>query len=222
MSVPASNTLIYALTGLKLFAEPDNLSEPIFFATDRKGEYRPWQLKDPVGFTTGSVISTAKGTWVELVTRVWKQRAFDRIRVDRTAWFRYEDQKIYTEDTSAIVDKQSLETRLLEAYDSLDKKYYATETYTNDAGKIMLVFANENRVTLDEYEKLSLIEKRNYAIPKTQAGIAVNDPTTPKSEEKSSLPAWAIGGLIALGVGFLGFLGYTLTKPSKNGKSKKR
>lgn len=223
MSIPASNTLIYAITGFKPFAEPVKTSAPVLFANDAKGRYSAWLTGQPVGFTTGKVISNSTGTWVELITREWKKRAFDWIRIDRTAWFRVEDGFFYDETGAKAVAETSLKTRLSEAYDSLDKQYHAVETYTNDAGKTMLVFSNGNRVSLEEYEKLSLLEKRNYAIPKAQNGIVSSDPTTPKPETQTNkLPTWAIALLIALGVSGLGLLGYSIFKTSKNGNSKKR
>lgn len=222
MTVPISNTLIYAITGFKLFAEPVKTSAFVLFANDAKGGYSAWLTGQPVGFTTGKVISNTTGTWVEVITREWKKRAFDQIRVDRTAWFRVDDGLFYDETGANAVAEKSLQTRLSEAYDSLDKQYHAVETYTNDAGKTMLVFSNGNRVSLVEYEKLSLLEKRNYAIPKTQSGITATDPAPKPENQTNKLPTWAIALLIALGISGLGLLGYSIIfKSSKNGKSKK-
>lgn len=215
---------MYAITGFRLFADPVQTSAPVLFASDAKGKYSAWLTGQPVGFTTGNTISNSTGTWVELITREWKKRAFDWIRVNRNAWFRVEDGKFYDETGAKEVAKKSLQTKLSEAYDSLDKQYHAVETYTNDVGATMLVFANGNRVELEEYAKLSLIEKRNYALPKVQSGIVGNPDTTPKPEPKAdSLPSWAIALLITLGVSGLGFLGYSIiSKPSKNGRFNKR
>lgn len=246
MSATANTPIFAKRANIQVYTQADTKSNLLLFATDTKNTSRDWQTGDSIGNATGIVQNTNEGVFVEVITRQWvKQKlsnntpkglffipgvnviaaavtstASEWIRVETKAYVKEGD--YYTNDQRAENERATIERRAVEAYDTLGTEYQAQEIYKNDAGVWTLKFANGYRIALEDYEKLSLIEKRNIAVnvKNLQSGITVGDPST--TPQKSSFPAWAIGGLIALGVGFLGFLGYTLTKPSKNGKSKKR
>ncbi|MCA0231551.1 MAG: hypothetical protein LCH91_13850 [Bacteroidetes bacterium] len=212
LSIPAPNTVIYAITGLKLFIEPNPLSEQVLFATDVKHKYNPWITKQQVGTTTGQTVTSTTGTWIEVTTRRWKKRAFDSVRVNVNAWFRLEDQLFYTESGASVIEQKTLDERLSEAYDTIETQYKAVDVSPNRDGIIMMTFANGYKVSIDDYEKLSIVEKRNLA--KTTTPIEKNAASLVKQPEQTTtiIPTWAKAGVIVLGVAVVGIGGYQLIK----------
>ncbi|MBB3840756.1 hypothetical protein FHS57_004776 [Runella defluvii] len=212
LSIPASNTVIYAITGLKLFTEPNPLSEQVLFATDVKNKYNPWITKQQVGSTTGNSVKTSTGTWIEVTTRRWKKRAFDSVRVNINAWFRLEDQLFYTETESNVIEQKTLDERLAEAYDTLEPQYKAVDVYTNREGITMLTFGNGYKVSIEDYEKLSLVEKKNLA-KKAEPIVSQIVPNTTNTNVKSAtIPTWAKALLVVVGVTGIGIGFYQLFK----------
>lgn len=227
MAIPTLNTPIYAKrAGINVYDQADNASERVLFTSDSKDSYREWQTKDLIGYTTGKVEVTTKGTFIEVITKRWiKQKlskntpkglfwipgvnivvagvtnlATEWVRQERIAWVRESEDTFYTNDQYDQIESQSIQSRLAEAYDTLPKEYRATRSYQNDKGEWMLEFANGYRLELTKYEALSLVEKKNIALAVTTPSVApiasLTDPNPSESGFLSNVPTWAI----ALGV----------------------
>lgn len=236
MSVTLNTPLFAKNASTRVFVDSSTKAEQVEYATETKGQSRPWQANDPIGNATGTLISNGEGNWVEVKTRVWVRQKLAKntpkgvwfipgvniaaaaitsvteewIRVEKIAYVK--DSDFFTNDIREETEYAAIERKVIQYSEALPTEYRPTSIFKNDEGVWSLKLPNGYVSSVTKYSQLTLLERKNIALaieaPKGEVSKIAKQPET----TSFVIPTWAKALLLVVGVTGIGIGFYQLSK----------